>query len=352
MDGAILVVSAPDGPMPQTREHILLAKQIGVPALVVFLNKCDMVADPELLELVEMEVRELLSFYKYDGDAVPIVRGSALAAVNNTTPELGRAAIQKLMDTVDASVPTPKRELDKPFLMPVEDVFSIEGRGTVVTGRIETGTVKVGDEIELAGMAKDPVKTTCTGVEMFKKSLDRGEAGDNVGILVRGLKRGDIQRGQVLAKPGSVKTYKKFLAEVRGRARAGAHCASSPTSPPLPPPPPTLRRAPADLRAEEGGGRPPHALLCQLPPAVLLPHGRHYGLRDGAQGGCRDGHARRQCAGDDRADRARADARGAALRRARGRQDGRRRRRDQGARVRRGSGGGAQLLLLRARAYM
>ena len=259
MDGAILVVSAPDGPMPQTREHILLAKQIGVPALVVFLNKCDMVADPELLELVEMEVRELLSFYKYDGDAVPIVRGSALAAVNNTTPELGRAAIQKLMDTVDASVPTPKRELDKPFLMPVEDVFSIEGRGTVVTGRIETGTVKVGDEIELAGMAKDPVKTTCTGVEMFKKSLDRGEAGDNVGILVRGLKRGDIQRGQVLAKPGSVKTYKKFLAEVRGRARAGAHCASSPTSPPMPPPPPPCAAHPQIyvLKKEEGGRHTP-----------------------------------------------------------------------------------------------
>ena len=306
MDGAILVVSAPDGPMPQTREHILLAKQVGVPSLVVFLNKCDMVADPELLELVEMEVRELLSFYKFDGDAIPIIRGSALAAVNNTTPELGRGAIGKLMDTLDSAVPTPKRELDKPFLMPVEDVFSIDGRGTVVTGRIETGTVKVGDEIELAGMTKDPVKTTCTGVEMFKKSLDRGEAGDNVGILVRGLKRGDIQRGQVLAKPGSVKTYKKFLAEVRqGEAGARTRCAvdSMPrlvcrAIRPLPPPPSSHPRdRPPDLRAQEGGGRPPHALLRQLPAAVLLPHGGHYGHRDGAQGGRRDGHAGRQCTG-------------------------------------------------------
>jgi len=214
MDGAILVVSAPDGPMPQTREHILLAKQVGVPALVVFLNKCDMVSDPELLELVEMEIRELLTFYQFKGDEIPIVRGSALAAVNNEKPELGKEAILKLMATVDEAIPTPHRELDKPFLMPVEDVFSIAGRGTVVTGRIEAGTVKVGEEIELAGLRKDSVKTTCTGVEMFKKTLDRGQAGDNVGILVRGLKREDVHRGQVLAKPGSVRVHKKFNAEV------------------------------------------------------------------------------------------------------------------------------------------
>ena len=257
MDGAILVVSAPDGPMPQTREHILLARQVGVPALVVYLNKCDMVSDPELLELVEMEVRELLTFYQFKGDEIPIVRGSALCAVNNEKPELGRDSILALMDTVDASIPVPKRELDKPFLMPVEDVFSIAGRGTVVTGRIETGVLKIGDELEIVGLRKDALKTTCTGVEMFKKTLDRGEAGDNVGVLVRGLKREDVARGQVLCKPGTVKTYKKFLAEVyvlkkeevRGRGRpCGATrpawqsrcdepCVSvRPTSFPLPPP--------------------------------------------------------------------------------------------------------------------
>jgi len=214
MDGAILVVSAPDGPMPQTREHILLAKQVGVPSLVVFLNKCDMVADPELLELVEMEVRELLTFYNFKGDDIPIVRGSALAAVEGKTPELGRDAILKLMDTVDASIPVPKRDLDKPFLMPVEDVFSIAGRGTVVTGRIETGVVKVGDNLEVVGLRAAPLATTCTGVEMFKKTLDGGQAGENVGILVRSLKREDVKRGQVLAKPGTVKTHSKFTAEV------------------------------------------------------------------------------------------------------------------------------------------
>ena len=251
MDGAILVVSAPDGPMPQTREHILLARQVGVPALVVFLNKCDMVADPELLELVEMELRELLTFYKFDGDSIPIVRGSALCAVSNEQPELGRDAIRKLMDTVDAHIPVPKRDLDKSFLMPVEDVFSIAGRGTVVTGRVETGIVKVGDELEVCGLKVGPgglplaVKTTCTGVEMFKKTLDQGQAGDNVGVLLRGLKREDVTRGQVLAKPASVKTHKKFLAEVYvlkkeevGRAEgADAHqppvtCRRCPTPPP------------------------------------------------------------------------------------------------------------------------
>ncbi len=214
MDGAILVVSAPDGPMPQTREHILLAKQVGVPAMVVFLNKVDMVADPELLELVEMEVRELLSFYSFKGDEIPIVRGSALAAVEGKTPELGKNAILKLMDTVDSYIPVPKRDLDKAFLMPIEDVFSIAGRGTVVTGRIETGIVKVGDNLEIVGLRPTPLVTICTGVEMFKKTLDGGQAGDNVGILVRSLKREDVSRGQVIAKPGTVKTYKKFLAEV------------------------------------------------------------------------------------------------------------------------------------------
>lgn len=214
MDGAILVVSAPDGPMPQTREHILLARQVGVPALVVFLNKVDAVSDPELLELVEMEVRELLDFYKFDGANIPVIKGSALCAINKEKHDIGRDAILKLMDTVDEAIPTPKRDLDKSFLMPVEDVFSIAGRGTVVTGRVETGTVKVGEDVEVVGLRKDAVKSTCTGVEMFKKTLDRGEAGDNVGILLRGLKREDVTRGQVLCKPGTVKTYKKFQAEV------------------------------------------------------------------------------------------------------------------------------------------
>ena len=224
MDGAILVVSAPDGPMPQTREHILLARQVGVPALVVFLNKVDMVADPELLELVEMEVRELLSFYQYKGDDIPIVRGSALCAVEGTKPELGKDAILKLMDTVDKSIPVPKRELEKPFLMPVEDVFSIAGRGTVATGRIESGMIKVGETMEIIGIRATQT-TTCTGVEMFKKTLDRGEAGDNVGILLRSLKREDVTRGQVLAKPGSIKLAKKFKAEVYvlTKAEGGRH---------------------------------------------------------------------------------------------------------------------------------
>ncbi|XP_015969375.1 elongation factor Tu, mitochondrial [Arachis duranensis] len=215
MDGGILVVSAPDGPMPQTKEHILLARQVGVPSLVCFLNKVDAVDDPELLELVEMELRELLSFYKFPGDEIPIIRGSALSALQGTNDEIGRKAILKLMDAVDEYIPDPVRQLDKPFLMPIEDVFSIQGRGTVATGRVEQGIIKVGDEVEVLGLMQGgPLKTTVTGVEMFKKILDQGQAGDNVGLLLRGLKREDIQRGQVIAKPGSVKTYKKFEAEI------------------------------------------------------------------------------------------------------------------------------------------
>ena len=212
MDGGILVCSAADGPMPQTREHILLARQVGVPALVVFLNKVDMVDDPELLELVEMEVRELLSSYDFPGDDIPIVSGSALAAVEGKTPEIGEQAILKLMEAVDSYIPQPERPKNLPFLMPVEDVFSISGRGTVATGRIERGIVKVGEEVEIVGIR--PVqKTVCTGVEMFRKLLDQGEAGDNVGILLRGTKREDIERGQVLCKPGSITPHTKFMAE-------------------------------------------------------------------------------------------------------------------------------------------
>jgi elongation factor Tu len=213
MDGAILVVSAADGPMPQTREHILLARQVGVPALVVFMNKVDMVDDAELLDLVEMEVRELLSSYEFPGDEIPIVKGSALAAVEGRDAEIGETAILALMNAVDDYIPQPERPKDLPFLMPVEDVFSISGRGTVVTGRIERGIVKVGDEVEIVGIR--PVqKTTCTGVEMFRKLLDQGEAGDNVGVLLRGTKREEVERGQVLCKPGSITPHTKFTAEV------------------------------------------------------------------------------------------------------------------------------------------
>ena len=212
MDGAILVVSAADGPMPQTREHILLARQVGVPALVVFLNKVDMVDDPELLELVEMEVRELLSSYQFPGDDIPIVHGSALMALEDKSPELGEEAIKKLMAEVDKYIPQPARATDRPFLMPIEDVFSISGRGTVVTGRIERGIVNVGDEVEIVGI-KNTVKTIVTGVEMFRKLLDRGEAGDNIGALLRGTKREDVERGQVLAKPGSITPHTQFKAE-------------------------------------------------------------------------------------------------------------------------------------------
>ena len=212
MDGAILVVAATDGPMPQTREHILLARQVGVPALVVFMNKID-IADPELADLVEMEIRELLSKYQYPGDDIPIVKGSALAAVEGTNAELGEKAIVALMEAVDTYIPTPARDIDRPFLMPVEDVFSISGRGTVVTGRIERGIVKVGEEIDIIGL-KDLQKTVITGVEMFRKLLDEGRAGDNVGLLLRGTKREDIERGQCMIKPGSVKPHKKFRCEV------------------------------------------------------------------------------------------------------------------------------------------
>ncbi len=212
MDGAILVVSAADGPMPQTREHILLARQVGVPALVVYLNKVDMVDDPELLELVEMEVRELLSLYQFPGDDIPIIRGSALFALEDKNPEMGEQSVLKLMEAVDDYIPQPDRPKDRPFLMPIEDVFSISGRGTVVTGRIERGVVKVGDEVEIVGL-RDTQKTIVTGVEMFRKLLDAGEAGDNIGALLRGTKREEVERGQVLAKPGSITPHTEFKAE-------------------------------------------------------------------------------------------------------------------------------------------
>ena len=213
MDGAILVVSAADGPMPQTREHILLARQVGVPYIIVFMNKCDMVDDAELLELVEMEVRELLSKYDFPGDDIPIVKGSALKAMEGDKGDLGEGAIMKLAEALDSYIPTPERAIDKPFLMPIEDVFSISGRGTVVTGRVERGIVKVGEEIEIVGI-RPTVKTICTGVEMFRKLLDQGQAGDNVGVLLRGTKREEVERGQVLAKPGSITPHTHFTAEV------------------------------------------------------------------------------------------------------------------------------------------
>ena len=213
MDGAILVVSAADGPMPQTREHILLARQVGVPYIIVYLNKCDMVDDPELLELVEMEVRELLSNYNFPGDDIPIIKGSAKLALEGDKGELGEQSIMKLAETLDSYIPTPERALDQPFLMPIEDVFSISGRGTVVTGRVERGIIHVGDEIEIVGI-RPTAKTTCTGVEMFRKLLDQGEAGDNIGVLLRGTKREEVERGQVLAKPGSITPHTKFAAEV------------------------------------------------------------------------------------------------------------------------------------------
>jgi elongation factor Tu len=212
MDGAILVVSAADGPMPQTREHILLARQVGVPAIVVFLNKVDMVDDPELLDLVELEVRELLSSYQFPGDKIPIVRGSALCALEDKQPELGHEAILKLMEAVDSYIPQPERAKDRPFLMPIEDVFSISGRGTVVTGRVERGVIKVGEEVEIVGL-KPTIKTVVTGVEMFRKLLDQGEAGDNIGALLRGTKREEVERGQVLAAPGSITPHTNFQAE-------------------------------------------------------------------------------------------------------------------------------------------
>jgi len=224
MDGGILVVSAADGPMPQTREHIVLARQVGVPALVVFLNKVDQVDDPELLDLVEMEVRELLSKYDFPGDDVPVIRGSALAVLEDKNPEIGVQAVEKLMEAVDTYIPQPERAVDGAFLMPIEDVFSISGRGTVVTGRIERGVVNTSDEVEMVGI-RDTQKTVVTGVEMFRKILDRGEAGDNVGLLLRGTKREDVERGQVVAKPGSVKPHKKFVCEayVLTKEEGGRH---------------------------------------------------------------------------------------------------------------------------------
>nr|MSN27478.1 elongation factor Tu [Geobacter sp.] len=224
MDGAILVVSAADGPMPQTREHILLARQVGVPYMVVFLNKADMVDDAELLELVELEVRELLSSYDFPGDDIPIIKGSALKGLEGDKGELGEEAINKLMDAVDSYIPDPERAIDRPFLMPVEDVFSISGRGTVATGRVERGIVKVGEEVAVVGI-KDTIKTTVTGVEMFRKLLDEGRAGDNIGALLRGVKREDIERGQVLAKPGSITPHTKFKAEayVLTKEEGGRH---------------------------------------------------------------------------------------------------------------------------------
>ena len=224
MDGAILVVSAADGPMPQTREHILLARQVGVPALVVFMNKVDLVDDAELLELVEMEIRELLSSYQFPGDDIPVTMGSAKAATDGVNPEIGENQVIKLMETVDAYIPQPERPVDLPFLMPVEDVFSISGRGTVVTGRVERGIVKVGEEVEIVGIR--PVqKSTCTGVEMFRKLLDQGQAGDNVGVLLRGTKREDVERGQVLCKPGSITPHTKFVAEayILNKEEGGRH---------------------------------------------------------------------------------------------------------------------------------
>ena len=224
MDGGILVVSAADGPMPQTREHVLLARQVNVPHLVVFLNKADMVDDEELLELVEMEVRELLDSYDFPGDDIPVITGSALKALEGDTSEIGSVAIMKLMDAVDEYIPTPARDVDKPFLMPIEDVFSISGRGTVVTGRIEQGVLNVGDDIEIVGI-RDTTVTTCTGVEMFRKLLDRGEAGDNIGALLRGTKREDVERGQVLAKPGSITPHTEFKAEayILNKDEGGRH---------------------------------------------------------------------------------------------------------------------------------
>ena len=213
MDGAILVVSAADGPMPQTREHILLARQVGVPYIIVFMNKCDMVDDAELLELVEMEVRDLLSSYEFPGDDIPLVKGSALKALEGDTSDIGEPAIFALADALDSYIPTPERAVDKPFLLPIEDVFSISGRGTVVTGRVERGVINVGDEIEIVGL-KETQKTTCTGVEMFRKLLDQGQAGDNIGVLLRGTKREEVERGQVLAKPGTITPHTKFEAEV------------------------------------------------------------------------------------------------------------------------------------------
>jgi elongation factor Tu len=298
MDGAILVCSAADGPMPQTREHILLARQVGVPYIIVFLNKCDMVDDAELLELVEMEVRELLSKYDFPGDDTPIVKGSAKLALEGDTGELGEVAIMKLADALDTYIPTPERAVDGAFLMPVEDVFSISGRGTVVTGRVERGIVKVGEEIEIVGI-KPTVKTTCTGVEMFRKLLDQGQAGDNVGMLLRGTKREDVERGQVLAS----------------RVRSSR-----------------TRTSRLKCTCCQGRRRPSHAVLQQLPSAVLLPYDGRDGL-DRAAEGQGNGDAGRQRVDHREADRADRHGRRSALRHPRRRPYRRRRRRRQDHRV-------------------
>ena len=304
MDGAILVVSAADGPMPQTREHILLARQVGVPYIVVYMNKADMVDDKELLELVEMEVRELLSKYQFPGDKTPIVIGSAKLALEGDKSEMGEGSILKLAEALDSYIPQPQRLIDGPFLMPVEDVFSISGRGTVVTGRVERGIVKVGDELEIVGL-KPTLKTVCTGVEMFRKLLDQGQAGDNVGVLLRGTKREEVERGQVLAKPGSITPHTKF----------------------------TLR----GVRAVEGRGWAAHAVLPGVPAAVLLPDdGRDGVVR--AAGGDGDGDAGGQHRDDGDADCADRDGRGAAVRDSRGWPHRRRRRRRQDHRVAPGTG--------------
>ena len=299
MDGAILVVSAADGPMPQTREHILLARQVGVPALVVFMNKCDMVDDPELLDLVELEVRELLSKYQFPGDKIPVIRGSALAALEGKTPELGHDAILKLMEAVDSAIPQPERPIDLPFLMPVEDVFSISGRGTVVTGRVERGIIKVGEEVEIVGI-RPTTKSVVTGVEMFRKLLDQGQAGDNIGALLA-----RHRQGQRRARPGAVQAGLGQAAhQVQGRG----------------------------LHPDQGGGWPSHAVLHQLPAAVLLPHHRR-DRRGDAAGGHRDGDAGRQHRDGGHVDRADRDGGEASFRHPRGRPHRRRRRRRQHHRV-------------------
>ena len=292
MDGAILVVSAADGPMPQTREHILLARQVGVPYIIVYMNKADMVDDKELLELVEMEVRELLSKYQFPGDKTPIVIGSAKMALEGDKSEMGEGSILKLADALDAYIPQPQRLIDGPFLMPVEDVFSISGRGTVVTGRVERGIVKVGDNLEIVGL-KPTLATVCTGVEMFRKLLDQGQAGDNVGVLLRGTKREEVERGQVLAKPGQ--HHAAHQVQLRG------------------------------VHPEQGRGGAAHAVLSGVPAAVLFSDdGRDGELR--AAGGDGDGDAWGQHRDDGDADPADRDGRGVALRDSRGRPHGRRRR--------------------------
>ena len=296
MDGAILVVSAADGPMPQTREHILLARQVGVPYIVVYLNKADMVDDAELLELVELEVRDLLTLYKFPGDKTPIITGSALKALEGDASEIGVPSVIKLVKALDEYIPVPKRAVEGAFLMPVEDVFSIAGRGTVVTGRIERGIVKVNDEVEIVGI-RPTQKTTCTGVEMFRKLLDEGQAGDNVGVLLRGTKREEVERGQVLCKPGSINPHTKFEAEV--------------------------------YVLTQGGGGPAHAVLQGVSAAVLLSHHRCDG-GGGAAGGHRDGDAGGQHQDRGGADCPDRDGAGAALCHPRGRQNRRRRRRRQG----------------------